>query len=498
MCHYFPDFGKHGGHFLPLSHRAVQGWKRRAPPKSRDPLVWSIWSVLILEFLRHEHWSMGVYLLWMVTCYFRQGEPLTILKGDIQIPIRISSPHQVLHYPADRPLRSKTYATNGAVELYCPWCESLPLTAAALAHGTRTERAFNFNHHDFLVVWDKMIEVTKLGNFIRSLVQHMARHSGPSIDAALGTRKRKEIQGSRPVEVRSQRASVRTTGTAPQILPRLPAAYQACALRCENALHKVISASTPIAGLQLPPVLWICSCPSARVALASWCCPMLVAKLVAGFDSVDSLLNGTISISSPRIFAGSVAMLGLAVCSAQCFAHPVPPGQIVVPQKRIQDGHMFGVRNLSRRTFGQAFSSSKVWSSSSATCKNRNSMDFDSFSFVSCLTHVIGLPARTTSSKSEHHFWPVCLWNPVKAPKQIDCWSFLIVKISCPWRNVPMNNIMFALTVVVLTSSYMTVISMNDSLQHVAKFSHIASAPSSAIFSFPEKLETDDSIPFCF
>ena len=35
MCHYFPEFGKHGGHFLPRSHRVFQGWKRRIPPRSR-------------------------------------------------------------------------------------------------------------------------------------------------------------------------------------------------------------------------------------------------------------------------------------------------------------------------------------------------------------------------------------------------------------------------------------------------------------------------------
>ena len=63
---------------------------------------------------------------------------------------------------------------------------------------------------------------------------------------------------------------------------------------------------------------------------------------------------------SPRISAGSVPMLGLNVCLARCFARPVPPGQIVGPQKRIQDGQMSGVRNLSRRRFGQATSNSHV------------------------------------------------------------------------------------------------------------------------------------------
>ena len=92
-----------GSHFLPRSHRALQGWKRRTPPRSRDPHVWCIWTVLVLEFSRHGLWSMGVYLLWMVTCYFRPGEPLSIQSGDIQIPLQgISSRHQVLLYPGDR------------------------------------------------------------------------------------------------------------------------------------------------------------------------------------------------------------------------------------------------------------------------------------------------------------------------------------------------------------------------------------------------------------
>ena len=113
-------------HFLPRCHRALQGWKRRTPPRSRDPHVWCIWTVLILEFLRQGHWSMGIYMLWMVTCYLRPGEPLSIQRGDIKIPLHgISSRHQVLLSPEDRPLRSKTYAVNDTVELYCPGAQHL-------------------------------------------------------------------------------------------------------------------------------------------------------------------------------------------------------------------------------------------------------------------------------------------------------------------------------------------------------------------------------------
>ena len=156
VCHYFPEYGTR-------SQRALQGWRRSTPARSRDPHAWCVWATLILEFLRHGHWSMGIYLFWMVTCYFRPGEPLTILRRDIQVPIQGISPQfQVLLHPEDRPLRSKTYAANDTVELFCPWCESLPLTAAALAQRHPTERAFNFRYHDFLLEWNKMTEAAKL------------------------------------------------------------------------------------------------------------------------------------------------------------------------------------------------------------------------------------------------------------------------------------------------------------------------------------------------
>ena len=59
-------------------------------------------------------------------------------------------------------------------------------------------------------------------------------------------------------------------------------------------------------------------------------------------------------------------------------------------------------------------------------------------------------------------------------------------------------NIIFVLSVADLTFNYMAEMSVDDSLQHVAKSSHSASAPSSAILSSPEKLETYDSVSYCF
>ena len=120
----------------------------------------AIWTVLILEFLRQGHRSMGIYLLWMVTCFFGPGEPLSIQRGDIQIPTQgNSSRHQVLPHPEDRPLRSKTYVANDTVELYCPWCKSMPLTATALSHGD-PRNAFSTSVITTSWWWNKVIKAT--------------------------------------------------------------------------------------------------------------------------------------------------------------------------------------------------------------------------------------------------------------------------------------------------------------------------------------------------
>ena len=78
------------------------------------------------------------------------------------------------------------------------------------------------------------------------------------------------------------------------------------------------------------------------MALTSWCCPVLHAKLV-GF-----LLVGIVPIYSYRNFAGSVPIFGLAVCSVQFSVHP--PGHIVEIHTGIKGVLMFGGKNLARRT----------------------------------------------------------------------------------------------------------------------------------------------------
>ena len=67
------------------------------------------------------------------------GDELLQARGS-HCPFRHPNSYTGNQLPSShRPLRSKTYTANDTVELYCPWCESLPLTATVLSHGNTTE-----------------------------------------------------------------------------------------------------------------------------------------------------------------------------------------------------------------------------------------------------------------------------------------------------------------------------------------------------------------------
>ena len=158
---------------------------------------------------------MGIYLLWMVTCYFRPGERPFREETSKLLYRESAHRHQVLLYPEDRPLRSKTCAANDTVELYCPWC------ATSLSHGNPTERIFSSSYHDFLVVWKQSDRGDKAG-----------RHC-PTTGAIHGTAQRtvhrrrpghpntKEDEGPRPMEIGPQRASPPSASGLPSLCPEM-------------------------------------------------------------------------------------------------------------------------------------------------------------------------------------------------------------------------------------------------------------------------------------
>ena len=83
LLHHRPEFNKMGGRTLPRAWRAVRGWRRSTPARSRAPLARQIWAGICWELCRRKQWLMAIYVLLMVCCYMRPAEPPRMLRGDI-------------------------------------------------------------------------------------------------------------------------------------------------------------------------------------------------------------------------------------------------------------------------------------------------------------------------------------------------------------------------------------------------------------------------------
>ena len=67
----FPAYGRFGVKRFARSWRAMKGWRRRAPARSRRPHVLAMWAALAIEMCESGHWLMAVYLVWLVATDMR-------------------------------------------------------------------------------------------------------------------------------------------------------------------------------------------------------------------------------------------------------------------------------------------------------------------------------------------------------------------------------------------------------------------------------------------
>ncbi|CAK0901265.1 unnamed protein product [Prorocentrum cordatum] len=190
LGHFLPEFGRHGGLHLSRCHRALKGWRRRCPPRSRRPLAFSIWAAIIWELCRANFWNMGVYALFMLVTYMRPSEPLKLLKEDLLAPAHgLSASWICFAFRQERGVASKTYATDESIDLSCKWVPYLSSAVAALRVGGPKSKFFNFTHSSYTHQFK--IACKKLG---LTAAPYQARHSGASIDAAMKYRTRAEIK----------------------------------------------------------------------------------------------------------------------------------------------------------------------------------------------------------------------------------------------------------------------------------------------------------------
>ena len=139
VCHYFPEYGNTEG--TSCLAAIVPSRVGGAAPPRQEQRSSRVWATLYLEFLRQGHWSMGIYLLWMVPRHFRPGTADHFERRHSGSHTKNQPPVQALRYPEDRPQRSKTCAAT----VVLPLVRELALDSSSYRLGNPTERVFNFS-----------------------------------------------------------------------------------------------------------------------------------------------------------------------------------------------------------------------------------------------------------------------------------------------------------------------------------------------------------------
>ena len=233
----FPVYGKYGDHKIPRCWRAMKGWRRRAPQRSRRPHAFSLWAGIAVEMIRRGYEAMAIYLIVCLTTYMRPSEPLSILRGDLVSPVpNVSKDWHINLFPEERAERSKMYAANDSVCLttkLAPWLDEILPT---LSKGDKTERVFDFSYPTYSEIFDSCRKRLSLP----AMVPYECRHSGPAIDAARGHRSRSEIKDRG--RWKNEKSVIRYEQRArlAQSYQRLPVSLQSHLDLCERHLGDIV------------------------------------------------------------------------------------------------------------------------------------------------------------------------------------------------------------------------------------------------------------------
>ena len=191
LLFFQPQYGKRGGQSLPRAWRALLGWRKKAPGRSRRPLPRSLWSGIIWMLCLQGHWLMGVQLLLMVVTYCRPGELSKVEQRDSIAPMDgVVSGWSILLTPLQQGVPSKTLSyddTGDTANRIYPWVSRV---IALLTEGDPKDRVFPYEYCVFAICFRRAIKQLRL----KDVVPYQARHSGASIDRSASYRSQLEVK----------------------------------------------------------------------------------------------------------------------------------------------------------------------------------------------------------------------------------------------------------------------------------------------------------------
>ena len=197
LLHLKPEFGRLGARKIPRSWRALKGWRRLTPGKSRKAHALAVWAGICYVMIIRGRRRMAVFVLMIVSTYARPSSLLGAKKEHLVPPVTgVNQQWSLLLHPEELESPSKTGEYDLSLVLDSPWMRSwVDDTCRALKS---TEGGFLWDF-DYSEIAAELNAVSKILGVHVTL--YMGRHSGPSIDRAL------KLRGIAEVKKRGHRKS---------------------------------------------------------------------------------------------------------------------------------------------------------------------------------------------------------------------------------------------------------------------------------------------------
>ena len=84
---FFTGLNKASGALMPRSRRALQGFRKLAPPRSRLPMPYMVVAMVVMELLARRRLQSGLAVLLIFELYLRPGEAFHIRAIDLVPPV---------------------------------------------------------------------------------------------------------------------------------------------------------------------------------------------------------------------------------------------------------------------------------------------------------------------------------------------------------------------------------------------------------------------------
>ena len=229
----FPDYGPKG--MLPRMVRALQGWGKVDPQKTRPPLPWELVASIAMKMRKRGRMHPALATLTMFTAYLRPGECLAIHKVDLVKPMPKQEFHTLHLHPAERHEASKVGISEESIQLdamQVPW---LGLALDRLQ--TPGPFLFDLGYTEMVSAWKQAL--VDVGLEHNHAVLHQLRHSGPSFDRCHRLRSLMEIKARGRWAADASLRRYEQHGRLNQEYHRLPQATQKLVLQLEEQMRKL-------------------------------------------------------------------------------------------------------------------------------------------------------------------------------------------------------------------------------------------------------------------